>query len=463
MRTPRPVRLVVGLIAGVSALTALLPAGRVEAHRYVESYLYLDIGDRTLSGRAELPYADIRTVFGLGLEGSPDEIYAELEANLGTLQDYVDAETSIGSGGAVWELEFDGLELLDDESVGENGRGYAILPYRVVLDGPDVPPVIDVTFTPFLDEIANRKNITLISNDWKRGVVEEETNELVIHTLDDPSGTIELGETDQWANFTRSIDLGLDHIRTGPDHIFFVMVLLLPSVLVLSAGSWRPVDRFGSSLVRVVVVATMFTIAHSITFTLAGLDLLPLPPSKLVETLIALSIAAAAIHNVRPVLGHREWAIAFVFGLFHGMGFAGLVQELDISRSTQLVSLLGRNVGIEIGQLIIIAITFPTLFLLRRTRVFRPVFLVSSFALAVLSLTWVYERIFEADAGIGGIVDRVVLWPRSLWAMVVVTAVAGAVHLAERRRNALLPVHSAHEASESVSESNDDESDPALV
>lgn len=463
MRTPRPARLVVGLFAGAASLVALLPAGTVEAHRYDESYLYLDVGDRSLSGRVEMPYGDLRTVFGLTLEGSPDEIHAELEANLTTLQEYADAETSIGSGGETWELEFDGLELLEESTVGENGRGYVILPYEVVLGGIEVPPVIDVTFTPFLEEIPNRDNITLISNDWKRGVVEQETNELVTHTLDDPSGTIELGESNQWANFTRSIDLGLDHIRTGPDHIFFVMVLLLPSVLVLSAGAWRPVDRFGSSLVRVVVVATMFTIAHSITFTLAGLDLLPLPPSKLVETLIALSIAAAAIHNVRPVLGHREWAIAFVFGLFHGMGFAGLVQELDISRSTQLVSLLGRNVGIEIGQLIIIAITFPTLFLLRRTRVFRPMFVVSSLTLAALSLTWVYERTTDSDAGIGGIVDRVVLWPRSFWAMVVVTMIAGGIHLVERRRNALLPVHSAHESSETATESTEDEADPALV
>lgn len=453
-------RLMALLLAVVSALAVLVPSGVAEAHRYDESYLYLDVGDASLGGRVELPYGDLRTVFGLDLTGDVDDVYAELEANLAELQAYVDSHTSIGSSGSVWSLEFDGLELLEEEGVGEDGRGYAILPYRVALGGLDVPQVLEVTFTPFLEEIPNRTNITLVANDWKRGVVEEEANELLFHTLDAPSGTIDLGEPDQWLNFRRSIDLGVDHIRTGPDHIFFVMVLLLPSVLVLLAGAWRPVDRFSSSLFRVVIVATMFTVAHSITFTLAGLDILPLPPSKLVETLIALSIAAAALHNIKPIFGHREWLIAFGFGLFHGMGFAGLVQELDISRSTQLVSLLGRNVGIEIGQLVIIAITFPTLFLLRRTRYYLPLMYTASGLLAALSLTWVYERISENEVGINGLVDRIILWPRSLWAMVIITGVAAAVYLVERRRGALLPTASAHAEAEAATTDETADDDP---
>jgi hypothetical protein len=462
----RPVsvrRRVLGGVIAAGLLAALVPAGAASAHRYDESYLYLDVGDNSLGGRVEMPYGDLRTVFGLDLTGDPDAIRAELETALVDLQDYAESNTTIGSGTTTWELDFAGLELLDEAGVGEGGRGYAILPYQVVLGGSAVPERLEVTFTPFLDEIPNRTNITLIANDWKRGIVEEEANELLFHTLDQPSGVIDLGDPDQWLNFRRSIDLGIDHIRTGPDHIFFVMVLLLPSVLVLSATRWRPVDRFGSSLWRVVLVATMFTVAHSITFTLAGLELLPLPPSKLVETLIALSIAAAAIHNIRPILGHREWAIAFVFGLFHGMGFAGLVADLDISRSTQLVSLLGRNVGIEIGQLIIIAITFPTLFLLRRTKVFMPLFTVASLALAALSLTWVWERITETEVGINGLVDRVILWPRSFWAMVVVTAIAGVVHLVVARRDGLLETASANESSDVEAEPNESEEEPALV
>ena len=201
----------------------------------------------------------------------------------------------------------------------------------------------------------------------------------------------------------------------------------------------------------------MFTVAHSITFTLAGLDILPLPPSKLVETLIALSIGAAALHNLRPVLGHREWALAFGFGLFHGMGFAGLVADLDISRSTQLVSLLGRNVGIEIGQLVIIAIAFPGLYLLRRTRLYQPLLVISSLGLALISAIWVVERVFEVDAGINDAIVRAVEWPRSLVVALVFTVVAAAVREWEKRQGRLIPYV------DEVPVEPADEPEPALV
>ena len=147
--------------------------------------------------------------------------------------------------------------------------------------------------------------------------------------------------------------LGVDHIRTGPDHILFVLVLLLPAVLVFNT-IWRPAENFGASLWRITRVVSVFTVAHTITFSLAGLDILPLPPSKFVEAIIAISIAAAAIHNLRPIAQNKEWLIAFAFGLFHGMGFAGLVDGLEVSQSTKLLSLLGRNLGIEIGQTVVV-------------------------------------------------------------------------------------------------------------
>ena len=324
------------------------------------------------------------------------------------------------------------------------------------LDVPEVPQLLEATFTPFLAEIPDRNNITLVSNDWRRGVFEEETNELLIHTADSPSGEIDLGDSSQWQNFRASIDLGVDHIRTGPDHVFFILALLLPAVLVLVASRWRPSPSFGYSLLRIVVVATMFTIAHSITFTLAGLDYLPLPPSKLTETVIALSIALAALHNLRPIFGHREWLFAFVFGLFHGMGFAGLIEELDINRSTQLVSLLGRNVGIEIAQLIIILLTFPLLFLLRRTRVYMPAFTIVSVGLAVVSGIWVIERVFEVDLRVSAAVDAALEWPRSLWVMLGLTAIAAVYQEYERRAGRLLPVVD-HDSWRGVEPADDDE------
>ena len=431
-------RLLAALTVAVAVTVSF--AAPADAHRNDESYLYMDVGDSSLSGRVEMPYPDIRTVFDLRLSGSVADISAEVEANLDRLQRYAKDKSAIGADGEVWELTFDGFELLDEEGVGVNGNGYVILPFTVAMPLDAVPQVVETVFAPFLDEIPGRNNIVLVSNEWKRGIVEEEANELLIVTAERPGGEIDFGETNQWRNFRYSIDLGIDHIKTGPDHIFFILVLLLTSVLLLTGSTWSPSPSFTYSLGRLVLVATMFTIAHSITFTLAGLDLIPLPPSQLVETLIALSIGAAALHNLRPVLGHREWALAFGFGLFHGMGFAGLVQELDIGRGTQLVSLLGRHVGIEIGQLVIIAIAFPGLFMLRQTRLYRPILVVSSLGLAALSGVWVVERVFEVDAGINDLILKVVYWPRSFWVAMVFTGIAAAVRQIAVERDGLLPV-----------------------
>ncbi|MEM9520768.1 MAG: HupE/UreJ family protein [Actinomycetota bacterium] len=429
------------LVLSVTACALLVSlASPASAHRSDESYLYLDIGKTSLSGRVEMPYGDLRNVFGLSLEGTVEEIRAELTENLTPIQEYAKAKTRIGAQGEEWELTFDGLSLLAEAGVGVDGAGHAIFPFTVDLPLPTVPQLLETEFTPFLEEFADRSNIVLVANDWKREVVNEESNELLVVNADRPGGEIDLGSPNQWRNFTSSVELGLDHIKTGPDHIFFILVLLLTSVLVLQNLTWKPSPSFTYSFGRVVIVATMFTIAHSITFTLAGLDLIPLPPSKFTETLIAVSIGAAALHNLRPVLGHREWALAFAFGLFHGMGFAGLVSDLDIGRRSQLVSLLGRNVGIEIGQLIIIAIVFPGLFLLRRTRYYTMLLHFFSVALAVVSLVWVFERVFEFDAGINDTIDVLVDWPRSFFGAVIFTVIAGAAYKREEATGSLLEV-----------------------
>ncbi|MEM7140177.1 MAG: HupE/UreJ family protein [Actinomycetota bacterium] len=428
------------LVAVAVALTAVFaaPAG---AHRNDESYLYLDVGDDDLRGEAQLPYPDMRRVFGFSLEGSADDVLAELEDNLDFLQDYVAERTVVGPEGGTWPLDFDGLELLDEEEVSGEGNGYVILPFTIDLGGEPVPQRIDVGFSAFLDEIDDRNNIALIANDWKRGVIDEEANELVVFSSGGArEGVIDLGDSSQWKNFDASIDLGIDHIRTGPDHIFFILVLLLPSVLILGSRGWEPATSFRSSLVRVLIVASMFTLAHSITFTLAGLDVLPLPPAKFTESLIALSIAVAALNNLKPFLGQREWLIAFVFGLFHGLGFAGFVEDLEITQTTKLVSLLGRNAGIEIGQAVIVLIVFPGLWLLSRTAIYKTFFTLATLGLAAISIVWVFERVFELDAGINGGIDRLVEWPRIFWICVVATVAVGAyVALVESRKGPSSP------------------------
>jgi hypothetical protein len=421
------------LLTTVILATTLLglTASSAQAHSGVQSYLYLDVTTDELGGRVEMPFGDLRTVFGLSLDGDEDAILEELRLNEDALAAYVKEHFEIGADGERFDYEFTTIELLPAEG------GYALVYFLVDLPSADVPRVLDIGFDPFFDDIDDRDALLLIANDWQSGVIDNGEEVLLGFDTGARERTIDLGAGSQWNNFTASIGLGVDHIQTGPDHILFVLVLLLPSVLVFTT-IWRPVDTFGASLWRIVKIVSMFTVAHSITFAFAGLEILPLPPSRLVESVIAASIAITALHNLHPIVKNREWAIAFGFGLFHGMGFASLVGGLDVSQGTKSISLLGRNVGIEIGQTVVVLLLFPALFLLRRTRWYRPLFVAASIVLAIVAFGWMIERLFVVDLKVGKVVDPILEFPRSLLLVVVLTSAAAVAYLTERRAGRLL-------------------------
>ncbi|MFK8022640.1 MAG: HupE/UreJ family protein [Ilumatobacter sp.] len=437
----------------VGALVIGLFPTAASAHSGDQAYVYLNVSTSLLGGQVEYPFGDVEKIWGVELGSDRDANVDAIDSVLPEMMAHVDTHFDIGADGSTWDVEFGDYLFLTD--LFDVDGDYVIFPFDVDVPVAEVPQTLEVRFDPFFDEIENRDALLLIANDYNRGVFENEANELVAFEPGNEFQQVDLGDSSRWQNFTTSIELGVDHIRTGPDHIFFVFVLLLPSVLVWSGLRWWPVEGFGSSLWRVLKLVTMFTIAHSVTFTLAGLDVLPLPSSKLVETIIALSIAAAALNNVWPVFPNREWLIAGGFGLFHGMGFASLVADLQIDRTTELISLLGRNVGIEIGQAIVVLMTFPLLFLLRRTRFYRPLFVLASVGMAVISIGWMFERLFEQNLGYNGGIARVVEWPRSLIAMIVLTAVAAAIERFEASKGRLLDTWS----SDAVIEASDDTED----
>ncbi len=403
------------------------------AHSGDQTYVYLDVTQSSLSGRIEAPIPDIRTALGISEDVGNEEVVEDYEREIVSyLADHIEFSVD----GETWQESYDDVFVFfsDEPEVDDN---YLVAPFTITVEG-EVPRTFDLRLDPFVDEIDGRAALLLIGNDWAGGVIENGWESLT--TFDDGSRQqeIDLGQPSGFKNLVASVKQGVNHIQTGPDHILFVLVLLLPAVLVFDSR-WWPTSGFGASLWRVLKIVTMFTIAHSITFTLAGLELLPLPPSKLVEFIIALSIAAAALHNIRPVFPNREWLLSFVFGLFHGMGFASLVDGLDVSRSTQLISLLGRNLGIEIGQAVVVLLLFPALYLLRRTRFYRPFFVAASVVMSVVALVWMVERLAETDLGISAIIDPVFAWPRILFVVIALTMAAAAAFQVESASSRLLP------------------------
>lgn len=188
---------------------------------------------------------------------------------------------------------------------------------------------------------------------------------------------------------------GVQHIWAGYDHILFLLCLLLPAVLVRQAGRWEPAPRLGSSFKEVLKVVTAFTVAHSITLSLAALGLVTLP-SRLVESVIAASVILAALNNLRGTVEKKLWVMAFVFGLIHGFGFASVLADLGLPRQALVLALVGFNVGVELGQLAIVAVFLPLAFGIRHTQFYRVGILKGgSVLVALLATWWLAQRVFD--------------------------------------------------------------------
>ena len=139
-------------------------------------------------------------------------------------------------------------------------------------------------------------------------------------------------------------------------------------------------------------IVTAFPIAHSITLSLAALGVVKVP-SRLVESMIALSVVLTAVDNIVPFLPRRRWLVAFAFGLLHGLGFASVLLDLGLPRATLALSLFGFNVGVEIGQLILVALLVPLAHLARNHRSYsRYAVGAGSALIAFYALGWVVER-----------------------------------------------------------------------
>ena len=185
---------------------------------------------------------------------------------------------------------------------------------------------------------------------------------------------------------------GIRHILTGYDHVLFLLCLLLPSVMRRTPQGWRPVEKLSQAVWPVVGIVSAFTVAHSITLGLAALKLVSLPPS-FIEPAIAVTIILAALDNVWPIFPVPRVVVTFFFGLIHGFGFAGVLGELNLPPGEFAWALLQFNVGLELGQLMIVVCVTALLFMLRDRPHYRGwVIRGGSYAAIFVGVLWLIER-----------------------------------------------------------------------
>jgi hypothetical protein len=214
-------------------------------------------------------------------------------------------------------------------------------------------------------------------------------------TPDRATQQFEIGAANPGRQFLVFLREGVWHIWTGYDHILFLLALLLPSVLRREAGQWRGVDGLRPAFVNIFKIVTAFTVAHSLTLSLATLQIVRLP-SRVTESAIAASVVLAAANNLWPFIRERGWMVAFAFGLIHGFGFANALSDLGLVHGTLALTLVGFNLGVEAGQLVIVCLFLPAAFALRNTRFYqRPLLHFGSALIIVVAGVWLMERIFN--------------------------------------------------------------------
>jgi uncharacterized membrane protein YqjE len=291
----------------------------------------------------------------------------------------------VTAGGQTCRVASRAKPQLDEHS---DGR-YAVLMERLVCDGPVRALSVDYSLFERSDP-THRGIVRMVAGTSTQPAVMTPGDQARVFAIQiDPQASP--------PSFLGFVGAGVHHILSGIDHILFLLALLLPSVLVRGPNGWQPAPQWKPVLLDVLRIVTAFTVAHSITLALAVLDIVD-PPSRWVESVIAASVVFAALNNLRPVVGRRRWLITFAFGLVHGFGFAGALKDLGLGEGTLVVPLLGFNLGVELGQLAIVALFVPLAWALRPTPMYRRgAFMAGSVAIAVLASVWLAERVFDVE------------------------------------------------------------------
>ena len=361
--------------AASAALLLALAAGPALAHKASDAYLQLDATPQRSSLRVDVALRDLDVALDLDADADGHLTWGEVRSAWPAIERYLRSRVGV----AACDLPHSQRALerrIDGVYVALSMSGDCAL---------DAPPAIRYAVLGDVD--ATHRGIARVQ--WSDRPVEVRVLDPDRHEDTVSPAAARPEEKSGATSFLRE---GIHHIVTGYDHVLFLMCLLLPAVMRRASEGWRPVQRLRDAMLPIFGIVTAFTLAHSVTLALAAMKWVSLPPS-FIEPAIAVTIVLAALDNLRPVFGGRRLLVAFVFGLIHGFGFAGVLGELDLPGWAFARALFEFNLGLELGQLAIVAAASAALFLLRR-RTGYPAWVIrgGSAAAMAVGVLWFVER-----------------------------------------------------------------------
>lgn len=360
------------------AFVLLLLAVRAEAHKPSDSYLHLWPSLHAVDGQWDISLRDLEHALGVDSDGDGAITWGELRSHHAVIADYALGRLKVRSTGIACEVRPSGEQLVDRHSDG----AYTVLRFRV--ECPNDIERLEVQYSLLFDVDPQHRGLLQVSD--------AAGTRTRIFAVDRQTQTLAIGKFSVWQTLREFWIDGVRHIWLGFDHILFLLALLMPAVLRREADGWQAVGSFGDAFGGTLRVVTAFTVAHSLTLALATLGVVHLP-SRLVESGIAASVILAALNNAFPVFRDGRWVMGFAFGLLHGFGFASVLSDPGLSGGPLALALFGFNLGVESGQLVIVALFLPCAFLLRQSWFYQRLTLTAgSLAIAVLAFVWLLER-----------------------------------------------------------------------
>jgi len=373
------------LLAPLAFLVVFLsPASPVWSHS--SSTTFIEVSEKSgepTTIRLDLPIRDVALRFDLDQDRDGNITWREVTAQRPTLIQWIDEGIQLQKTGSRCKIE----------NINWGAASYGEEPHLSLLGQvqcatPSQETGLTIRYTLFFDQ-----------DSLHRALIKAHLNGQTMSAVaspDRPEHRLDPASSGFWAVLGTYLIEGVWHIWIGADHILFLISLLLPCVFLRESGKlgrWTPIHQISPAITNVIAVVTAFTVAHSITLGLTVLGIIS-PPDGLVEPIIAASVLVAAVGNITRTLIHLRWQMAFAFGLIHGFGFASVLADLGLPSEQLASALLGFNLGVELGQLAIVAVFFPIAWTLRSTSFYRWGFLfVGSILIAAVSLYWLIERI----------------------------------------------------------------------